>query len=501
MKKNILFSVIFSMVLFNQLSANQLISFGQAIKDAKLKGVSNIKLFRQLIYERGNIQTKQIKKNIVDQIINIVQPQKEKSLSHEERQLEEAKQKSLKEQYEKERRLSKEEKEIREAIFKSLEEHQKEKKGKMSDQEFRQYFDKQIKDLKSLKGGLQTQESITKETAIEDNLSKELQKRSKSNWFYSGDLLAYILAFRNITLPDNKKPVLMNLPLYGRAIKVNLKTNNPVIHLVSHQQIFSTCGLNVLANAYALQQQVQQGEHIATNRTREIAEHFFTKFARQMKEVGLPKCAQEGMYGVQPHEVINFGKKNIKPPVDLILMSGPTLGSSQKKDIINSLNTNKIAHVILYTGTQTGHYTLVSIVNEGNNKYKIYYFDSMNRPLLEEGNYIKTLDALITQVKNEKLTQPTITTKTTQTTQPQMFLQKIDQIQKSKDFKSFDPRYNKLFEHIRTSYKAKDATTIRKILERLRVVAIEEKLQQLKQDLDTAIELFNKEISTQSRRK
>lgn len=209
---------------------------------------------------------------------------------------------------------------------------------------------------------------------LQKSLEDELIKHSANKWFLTGSLLEKKLLLSGLTAIQTDS---------GLCVPHSVQTRTPLHHLVSHHQIFSSCGFNTLANAYALERQAKDGLPITAERTRKYAEFCFActltrsqPFIKLLFDGGI-NAAHSEEFSAAADDIL----KNYAVPLHLIYLSTPELPSFEdettKIPIIELIKSNPAVHFGFNAG---GHWVLFSIIRQ-RGYYLIYYLNSANDPI------------------------------------------------------------------------------------------------------------------------
>ncbi len=191
---------------------------------------------------------------------------------------------------------------------------------------------------------------------------------------------------------------------HGLSIAHSVKTKTPLHHLISHQQIYSSCGFNSLANAYALERQCIEGLPITTEATRYYAECCFAIIMTQSASFKL-LLNGEGILPAEPHE-LEIAEKDVRAkynmPFHVIYLSEPELVSFQdvtsKQPLIELILQNHVVHFVINAG---GHWVLASVV-KSDDDYALYYLNSTNERLFQgspAAQVIEYIDELVSLLR------------------------------------------------------------------------------------------------------
>lgn len=225
---------------------------------------------------------------------------------------------------------------------------------------------------------------------LHHSLENEIIKQSKNKWFLTGSLVE-----KKLRLSETQT-VSTNV---GLCIPHTFKTNTPLHHLVSHHQIFTSCGFNSLANAYAIERQLKEGVPITAECTRKYAEFCFAytvapsvAFKAQLSENGIKFADSEG-FGKAADDIA----RRYNMPLHLIYLSAAELASFKDEitmqPIIKLIKSNPAVHFVYNVGA---HWVLVSIVRQKGG-YAMYHLNSANDPMDvgQMGPVMTYLDGLI----------------------------------------------------------------------------------------------------------
>lgn len=206
----------------------------------------------------------------------------------------------------------------------------------------------------------------------------ELQciNRSSNKWFITGNLLSKKLRLAAIQTVSTEK---------GLIIPVLIHSQNPLYQLVSHQQIYSSCGFNALSNACAIQQQVRDGLPITSEQTRVLAEVCFLDTIHESR-VFKSLLFEDGIHLAEALEIQKAAadiETKYKMPLHQFYLSASELAAFQDDTttgpMIDLIKKNPVVHFIINIG---GHWVLISVVHEQRG-YTLYYLNSTNDPIKE----------------------------------------------------------------------------------------------------------------------
>jgi hypothetical protein len=211
-------------------------------------------------------------------------------------------------------------------------------------------------------------------SALHSALDAQCINRSSNKWFITGNLLLKKLRLAEIQMANTEK---------GLTIPVLICSQSPLHQLVSHQQIYSSCGFNSLANACAIQQQVRDGLAITSEQTRALAEVCFLDTVHESK-VFKSLLFEDGIHladSLHIQEAAADIENKYQMPLQQIYLSASELAAFQDDTTIESMvdliKKNQAVHFIINIG---GHWVLVSVVHERQG-YVLYYLNSTNDPI------------------------------------------------------------------------------------------------------------------------
>lgn len=198
---------------------------------------------------------------------------------------------------------------------------------------------------------------------------------SENKWFMAGKSLFYRLRLAAIPTVSTEKGLIIPV--------VSICTQTPLYQLVSHQQIYSSCGFNALSNACAIQQQVRDGLPITSEQTRMLAELCFLETVHS-SDVFKSLLFEDGIHladGLHIQEAAADIEKKYQMPLHQIYLSASELAAFQDdttiEPIIDLIKKNPVVHFVINTG---GHWVLASVVHEQKG-YVLYYLNSTNDPI------------------------------------------------------------------------------------------------------------------------
>jgi len=234
-------------------------------------------------------------------------------------------------------------------------------------------------------------------SALHTALEIQCVNRSRNKWFITGNLLFKKLKLSAIQTVSADK---------GLSIPVSMYSKNPLRQLVSHHQIYSSCGFNALANACAIQQQVRDGLPITSEQTRALAEVCFLDTVHESK-VFKSLLFEDGIQLADPHH-IQEAAADIEKKYEMLFhhyyLSASELPAFRDKttmqSMINTIKKNSAVHFIINIG---GHWVLVSVVYE-HPRYVLYYLNSTNDPINDGqlGSVISYIEELILKAEAKK---------------------------------------------------------------------------------------------------
>lgn len=240
-----------------------------------------------------------------------------------------------------------------------------------------------------------TLDAIEKLSAMHAALEAECIKQSTNKWFLTGDLLFKKLKISEVQAVNAEK---------GLIIPALINTKGSFYQLVSHQQIYTSCGFNSLANACAIEQLVRDGLPITAEHIRALAEFCFLDTIH-CSDVFRSLQFEDGIHladGLHIEKASDDIKKKYLIPFHQIYLSANELVAFQDETtmqpIIDLIKANPVVHFII---NGSGHWVLVSIVRE-KGAYVLYHLNSTNEPI-HEGPLmpiISYLEELILLAKN-----------------------------------------------------------------------------------------------------
>jgi hypothetical protein len=211
-------------------------------------------------------------------------------------------------------------------------------------------------------------------SALYTALDAQCVKRSGNKWFITGNLLAKKLRLAEIQAVSTEK---------GAIIPVLIRSESPIHQLVSHHQVYSSCGFNALANACAIQQQVRDRLPITSEQTRALAEVCFLDTIHESK-VFKSLLFEDGIHladGLHIQEAAADIEKKYRMTLHQIYLSSSELAAFQDdttiEPMIDLIKKNGVVHFIINIG---GHWVLISVVHEKQG-YVLYYLNSTNEPI------------------------------------------------------------------------------------------------------------------------
>ena len=107
-------------------------------------------------------------------------------------------------------------------------------------------------------------------------------------WFYVGDLISRLQNQHKKVIADSN---------HEWVFPHGLDLKHPLVHLVSFQQIYGTCGYHALANAHAIQKQVDEGipaKNITFSETKRYAQQMFKNVLVAHHLADLEACSGAG---------------------------------------------------------------------------------------------------------------------------------------------------------------------------------------------------------------
>jgi len=235
-------------------------------------------------------------------------------------------------------------------------------------------------------------------SALHDTLNADLQKNSKNRWFLSGNTLAQKLRLMGTQTVDSDA---------GPCIPHAIKANTPLHHLISHHQLFLSCGFNSLANAYALERQVQEGLPITMERTRQYAEQCFA--ATIASSASFKSLVfDDGIHMADAQELERTAddvRDKHKMPFHVIYLCSEELASFEdvttKVPIIDLIKTDLVVHFVI--NIARSHWLLTSVVKLPNSSYALYHLNSFNDPIDvgQLGGVMAYIDGLVWVAANK----------------------------------------------------------------------------------------------------
>lgn len=205
---------------------------------------------------------------------------------------------------------------------------------------------------------------------MHDNLKGSIIARSANKWFLTGDTLSFKLRLKDVPTYDT---------LGGLCIKHSLKLKNPLHHLVSHNQVFNSCGFNSLANAYALERQSDEGLSITTSRTRAYAEYCFVTMLTRLP-VFTSLLSDEGIEYADAVEIAEAAKA-LNLDLNIFFLSHAELDAFKDAATMASLTALiKEKQPVHFFINVVDHWVIVSVICQSNG-YALYHLNSANDPI------------------------------------------------------------------------------------------------------------------------
>lgn len=240
---------------------------------------------------------------------------------------------------------------------------------------------------------------VLEKSLLEHELLIQLAEKSASRWFYTGDLINQALELKGIPIED-KLPFGLTIEV-PRDVRKDL--SNPLVYLVSFQQIENTCGFHSLANAYAITKQVKDKKPITQENTRKIAQEIFQKKIvpdAKFKHLICPNSFNEPEYSdlLSVMETLGFNSHFDQDPnfflIDTTNINDPDVQPMQAQQI----RFNPVTNFMYRT---RGHFFIISVVNQDDH-YTMFLLNSANSPLDvggEGARFVTHVDNLIQMAK------------------------------------------------------------------------------------------------------
>lgn len=259
-------------------------------------------------------------------------------------------------------------------------------------------FDTQFARWKKIAHSIDENEVLEK-SQLEYELLAQLAEKSASRWFYTGNLIDKALELKGISI-ENKPPFGLTIEV-PRDVRKDL--SNPLVYLVSFQQIENTCGFHALANAYAITQQVKDKNPITQENTRRIAQNVFQsriESDQKFSHLVCPNSFNEPEYSdlLSVIESLGFNSNFGADPnfflIDATNINDPVVQPIQAQQI----RFNPVTNFMYRT---RGHFFIISVVNRDDH-YTMFLLDSANSPLEvggEAARFVAHVDNLIQMAK------------------------------------------------------------------------------------------------------
>ena len=211
----------------------------------------------------------------------------------------------------------------------------------------------------------------------------------------------------HIKVSDIHGPVFTQLDDGAPLSRLGLR--NPFIHLVSLNQIDNICGFSAVANAYALEQQLNKQKPISSDTTREFAEKVFTDKIKEHSAFEKLRNDDGGVDYADAQTIIQVATKLGLEKGTLEFLDRDTVkflheglkeGKSidRNAELCNKLLNNPVTHIIYNVGG--AHWVLLSVVTE-KEVSTLYLLNSSNAPL-QQGDDVAQLLRYISELTNEE---------------------------------------------------------------------------------------------------
>lgn len=244
------------------------------------------------------------------------------------------------------------------------------------------------------------EDEVIEKSQLEYELLTDLAQQSKSRWFYTDDLINKALELKGTPI-ENKPPFGLTIQV-PRDVRKDL--SNPLVYLVSFQQIENTCGFHALANAYAITQQVTENRPITYEGTRELAQKTFqTKIESDpsFKQLVCPTIFNQPEYSDLLSVIKQLGfRSHFDPDPNFFLIDNTNIDEASVQPIqAQQIRFNPVTNFMYRT---PGHFLIISVVHKEGN-YTMFLLDSANSPVHVGGQgarFIAHIDNLIQMAKN-----------------------------------------------------------------------------------------------------